>query len=136
MSTKDAALENQETVAEDITAKHTYVLVRKNDRRGMTYDEKNNLRPDPEYQKQRNLLLRSSILWPREVDAKGIPTKKGKIDPFTGKERIPGRYLIRYYDGCTTLFVDDQPKDKDTIEQLVRSTRELFFQSGYLHIYG
>lgn len=108
----------------DVNSKHTYVLSQKSQSRGMTYDDKNNLRPDPEFPKQRNLLLRSSIIWP------------GGKDPFSGSQRAAGKYLIRFYDGCTSLFVDDQPKDRETIDQFVRSTRELLFQSGYIHIYG
>lgn len=123
MNTKELVKE-RENSAEEIVEKHTYMLSSKLEKRGMTYDDKNNPRPDPEYPKQRNLLLRSSIIWP------------GGKDPFSNKERNKGKYLIRYYDGCSTLFVDDQPKDKETIEQLVRSTRELYFMNGYLHVYG
>ena len=58
-------------------------------------------------------------------------------DPFNpNKTRGAGKHLIRYYDGCTTLFVDDQPKEKEIIDQLVASTRELHFINGYLAIYG
>ncbi len=53
-----------------------------------------------------------------------------------GKLRAKGRYPIRYYDGCTTLFVDDQPREKDIIEQFVNQTRDLFFLHGYLYCFG
>lgn len=107
----------------NVDTRHCYVLAVKNEKRGMTYDEKNNLRKDLEYPKQRNVLLRSSVIWP-----------KGTKDPFTGKERAHGKYLIRYYDGCSTLFVDDQPKERETIEQLVRSTKEQYFINGFWYV--
>lgn len=32
------------------------------------------------------------------------------------------RRMLRYYDGCTTIFQDKQPRDKDTIDQLIANT--------------
>ena len=99
-----------------------YVLCMKNEARGRVYDADGRPIKEPEYQKRKNLLLRSSMNWP------------GGPDPFTGKDRRKGRYLIRYYDGCTTLFIDDQPKDPAAIEPMLAGTRELFFNYGYLAI--
>jgi len=108
----------------EVDTRHCYVLAAKNEHRGMVFDDKNRPRPDNEYPRQRNVLMRSSIIWPK--DAK---------DPFVAdKIRTKGRYLIRYYDGCSTLFVDDQPKDKEHIEQLARSTREQYFINGYWYV--
>lgn len=119
----------------DVLAKYTYVLAIKNQVRGRVYDEKGNPRPDPEYPSRRNVLLRSSIVWPADPTSEENP-RQGMKDPWSGKVRKPGRHLIRYYDGCTTLFVDDQPREKDTLDQLINSTRELFFIDGYLAIQG
>lgn len=110
----------------DVAAKYTYALAQKNDARGRVYNAEGIPLKDPEYPPRRNLLLRSSIIWTKDTP-----------DPFNEKKfRAAGKHLIRYYDGCTTLFVDDQPKEKDIIEQLVASTRELHFINGYLSIYG
>src|SRR5690348_6437199 len=125
MPTVEAKSKELELPEIDATAKFTYVLSQKNEKRGMTYDAKNNPLPDPEYPRMRNILLRSSIIWPKDT-----------LDPFSKKPRQARKHLIRYYDGCTTLFQDDQPKDKEQIEQLVRQTRDLYFQNGYLHIFG
>lgn len=114
----------KEQVLPDINTKYAYVLPEKNEKRNNVYDEKGRARPEPEYKPRMNLLLRSSIIWP------------GGKDPFSGKERAKGRYPIRYYDGCSTLFIDDQPKDKETIDQFVNNTRELFFLNGHLYCYG
>ena len=40
------------------------------------------------------------------------------------------RRVIRYYDGCTTIFVDEQPKDKDTIDQFIKQTAQRNFLEG------
>lgn len=108
----------------DINTKYVYVLAEKNEKRGRVYDEMGMPRGENDYKPRRNLLLKSSINW------------LGGKDPFSGKDRRPGRHLIRYYDGCTTLFIDDQPKDKETIDQLVTNTREMSFLHGYISIYG
>ena len=104
--------------------KYTYVLAFKNEARGRVFDENGNKRGDAEYPSRRNVLLRSSIVWPKDTK-----------DPFNpDKPRTAGRHLIRYYDGCSTLFVDDQPRERETIDQLVNSTRDLYFIHGYLEI--
>lgn len=121
---KQAELVDQ--VETKITDKYTYVLSMKNEARGRVYNENGEKIPDQEYPTRKNVLLKSSIVWAKETN-----------DPFIeGKKRKAGRHLIRYYDGCTTLFVDDQPKDKETVEQLLKGTRELYFINGYLAVYG
>lgn len=46
------------------------------------------------------------------------------------------RRIIRYYDGCTSLFVDDQPKEPDTIKQLIKQTRRRVFLEGKFGCFG
>ena len=113
-----------EEVMPNLNTRYAYVLAQKNEPRGRVYDENGNKRDEIEYKPYMNVLLRSSIVW------------NGGKDPFSGKERKAGKYQIRYYDGCTTLFVDDQPREKDTLDALIASTRELNFIHGYLFIYG
>lgn len=122
MSNKVA--DKTEEIMPDLNTRYAYVLAEKNEPRGKVYDELGNPRGEIEYKPYMNVLMRSSIVWP------------GGKDPFSGKERAKGRHQIRYYDGCTTLFIDDQPKEKDTLDALISSTRELTFDNGYLFIYG
>lgn len=49
---------------------------------------------------RRNIILTSQIIWNNQ------------------------RRNIRYYDGCTTIFVDKQPQDKATIDQLIANTNK------------
>lgn len=112
-------------VLDELKRKYVYVLANKNEERGRVYTEDGKPIPDPEFPPRRNLLMRSSIVWP------------GGQDPFNPeKTRKRGKYPIRYYDGCTTLFIDDQPREKEVVEQLINSTRDLFFLNGHLEIYG
>jgi len=90
--------------------------------RGLTYDERGRSRPDPEFGKQKNVPLVSSIIW------------NGGIDPFTNKERPRGRYPTRYYNGCMSLFQDSQPQDREEIEILMNGTQTIFFLHGYLEV--
>jgi hypothetical protein len=46
------------------------------------------------------------------------------------------RRNIRYYDGCTSIFVDEQPKDKEEIDQLIAQTRKRNFLDGKFGCYG
>ena len=113
-----------EQVLPDINTRYAYVLAHKNERRGKVYDENGNPRPEREYKPYMNVLLKSSIIWP------------GGKDPFSGKERAAGKHGIRYYDGCTTLFIDDQPREKDTLDSLIQATREMWFSDGYCYVFG
>lgn len=125
MATKEQIQQEQQKVLEELNKRYVYVLAAKCEPRGMVYDAKTNQPiPDREYPRTRNLLFASSIIW------------EGGEDPFSGKERKAGAYPTRYYDGCTTLFVDDQPKDRETIEQLMVRTRDRLFVDGYLETYG
>lgn len=71
-----------------------------------------------EYKPYQNILLESAIIW----------------DGSDGKPK--GRRQIRYYDGCESIFVDEQPKDKDTIAAFQSATRQIHLQYGYVKVYG
>lgn len=46
------------------------------------------------------------------------------------------RRMIRYYDGCTTIFVDEQPKDREEIKEFIAQTRRRDFLNGKFGAYG
>ena len=124
MSKEVAEQTEVEEIMPDLNTRYAYVLSQKNEPRGRVYDENGNKRQEIEYKPYVNVLMRSSIVW------------DGSKDPFSGQPRAKGRHQIRYYDGCTTLFIDNQPKEKETLDQLIASSRDLTFDFGYLFIYG
>lgn len=71
-------------------------------------------RPEPQksFKPYRNICMTSQIIW------------KGQ------------RRGIRYYDGCDTIFIDEQPKDKDTIEQFIKQTQRKAFIDGKFGCFG
>lgn len=85
----------------------------------------NNVVPHKKFKPTQNIVYTSQIVWP-----------EGLKDPFSGKERKQGRYNLRYYDGCTTLFQDDQNQDRVTIEQFAKQTKERRFLDGKFGCYG
>lgn len=46
------------------------------------------------------------------------------------------RRAIRYYDGCDSIFIDEQPKEKETIDQFIKQTRRREFVDGKFGCYG
>lgn len=46
------------------------------------------------------------------------------------------RVNLRYYDGCDSIFVSQQPKDKDVIDQFIKQTRVRAFMEGKFGING
>lgn len=62
--------------------------------------------PHKEFKPYQNLVMTSQIVW------------KGN------------RRMIRYYDGCSTIFVDKQPKEKELIEQFIKQTAQRNFENG------
>lgn len=46
------------------------------------------------------------------------------------------RTNIRYYDGCESIFISKQPKEKDVIDQLIKQTRPRNFLEGKLGVFG
>ena len=43
---------------------------------------------------------------------------------------------VRYYDGCSSIFMDEQPKDKETIDAFIRQTQRRQFIDGKFGVYG
>lgn len=68
--------------------------------------------PHKPYKPYRNIVMMSMIIW-------------------NGQRRT-----IRYYDGCDSIFVDEQPKDKETIEQFVKQTPRRAFIDGKFGVHG
>lgn len=46
------------------------------------------------------------------------------------------RRMVRYYDGCSTIFVDEQPDDKDTIKEFIEQTQRRNFIDGKFGVRG
>lgn len=90
-----------------------------------------------------------------QLAAENLPTEKPVVDARTNRA-LPhqlfkpsqnlimtsqiiwnnGRIGIRYYDGCESIFVADQPKEKDVIDQYIQQTRRRFFLKGKLVVEG
>lgn len=68
--------------------------------------------PTEQFKPYQNIVLTSQIIW------------KGQ------------RRIIRYYDGCTSIFADEQPKDKEEIDQYIKVTRRREFLKGKFGAYG
>lgn len=43
---------------------------------------------------------------------------------------------VRYYDGCDSIFIDEQPKEKEVIDQYIRQTTRRQFIDGKFGCYG
>jgi hypothetical protein len=68
--------------------------------------------PTPKFKPYLNLVLTSQIIW------------KGQ------------RRIVRYYDGCTSIFADEQPKDKEEINEYIKVTKPRAFLEGKLGVFG
>lgn len=66
----------------------------------------------PKFRPYQNIVMTAQIIW------------KGQ------------RRGVRYYDGCDSIFIDEQPKDKDAIEQFIRQTQRRQFIDGKYGCYG
>jgi hypothetical protein len=94
--------------------KYMFELAQKNQIREMPVIDMNTKReaPHQEFNPYRNIVFTSQIVW------------KGE------------RVIIRYYDGCSTIFAADQPKDKETIDDLIKKTKRRHFGNGKFGVYG
>lgn len=68
--------------------------------------------PHKKFRPYQNLILTSQIVW------------------------NGGRINLRYYDGCESIFVSEQPKEKDVIDQLCQQTKKRAFLEGKLTVDG
>lgn len=98
----------------DPEKKYMFELAVENPQREYPVIDMRTKRPAPhkKFNPYRNIVLTSQIVW------------RGN------------RRMIRYYDGCTTIFSDKQPKDKETIEQFIQQSKTRFFVDGKFGVYG
>lgn len=68
--------------------------------------------PHKPYKPYHNIVFTSSIVW-------------------NGNRRV-----VRYYDGCSTIFQDKQPREKDVIDQLLNQTQRRNFNDGKFGAFG
>lgn len=68
--------------------------------------------PTEKFKPYQNIVLTSQIIW------------KGQ------------RRIVRYYDGCDSIFADEQPKDKEEIDQFIKVTQSRAFLKGKFGAYG
>lgn len=85
---------------------------------------------------------------PREMPIMIVQNNKSSPEPhrkfkpycnlvFTSQIVWKGeRRNLRYYDGCTSIFQDEQSKDKDLISDLIKRTKRRNFLEGKLGVYG
>lgn len=78
----------------------------------MIENNKARLMPHQEYKPYQNIVLTSQIIWNN------------------------ARTVIRYYDGCESIFVSEQPKEKDVLDQLMRQTQPKAFLEGKFGCFG
>lgn len=113
----------------DLNRRYVYELAIKNDRRGRVFDANTSMPiNEEEYKPRVNCLLRSAIVLTKEQAA--------ELSKQEGVDIKAGKTLIEYYDGCTTIFSDFHPKEKDVLETFRKQTRDVIFQKGLLEIYG
>ena len=98
----------------DANKKYMFELAVKNPERELPVINMVTKRPiqHVEFPPYRNIVLSSQIVW-------------------NGQRRN-----IRYYDGCTTIFQDEQPKDKEMIDQYIKQTKKRAFLEGRFGCYG
>lgn len=98
----------------DVNKKYVFEAAVKNPERELPVIDMVTKRPAPhkEFSPFRNIVLTSEIVWEGE------------------------RRIIRYYDGCTTLFADEQPKDKDVIDGLIKRSKKRALIDGKFSCFG
>lgn len=98
----------------DAKKKYVFELVEKIPERELPVIDFQTKRPAPhqDFQPYRNIVLTSQIVWENE------------------------RRTLRYYDGCTSLFVDEQPKEKEIIDQYIKQSKKRIFIEGKFSCYG
>ena len=96
--------------------KYMFELAEQNaEREKPVIDARNNrVEPHQKFKPLQNIVLSSQIVWNGQ------------------------RVNIRYYDGCDSIFVSQQPKEKEIIEQLINQTQKdkYKFLMGKFGVYG
>ncbi len=98
----------------DVAKKYVFTLAARNLEREKPVMDGLTGKPIPheEFKPFQNLVMTSQIVW--------------------NKARVG----IRYYDGCESIFISEQPKEKDLIDQLIQQTKRRHFLKGKLIVEG
>ncbi len=98
----------------DPTKRYVFELANKNaQRESPIINMRTHMRIDnQEFKPYQNIVMSSQIVW------NGARTN------------------LRYYDGCDTIFASDQTKDRESIEQFIKSTTRRSFENGRVAFYG
>lgn len=100
----------------DPKKKYMFELASENDERELpvmiVQNNKATREPHKRFKPYQNLVYTSQIVWNGE------------------------RRNLRYYDGCTSIFQDEQPKDKDLVLDLIKRTKRRAFLEGKLGVFG
>lgn len=94
--------------------KYMFELAEENMPRQLPVIDYRTQRPAPEkkFKPYRNICMTAQIIW-------------------NGQRRG-----IRYYDGCDSIFIDEQPKDKELMEQFIKQTPRRAFIEGKFGCFG
>lgn len=114
------SVSQEDSFSENVNTRYVYELALKNEKRGNVFDDRGRPMPEDEYKPRQNVLLRSAIVLDKDNEF--------------GKPK--GKHLIEYYDGCSSLFSEDHPKDQKTMETFRQSTREVLLNKGRVTVYG
>lgn len=110
----------------DTEKKYMFELAVKNPERDLPVINMRTNRPitHVDFKPYQNIVLSSQVVW----NGRGI----------LSSNIWTGRRMLRYYDGCESIFQDEQPKDKETIEQLIKQTdtSKYAFREGKFGVYG
>lgn len=100
----------------DPKKKYMFELAAENDERELpvmiVQGNKATREPHKKFKPYQNLVYTSQVVWNGE------------------------RRNLRYYDGCTSIFQDEQPKDKDLMLDLIKRTKRRAFLEGKLGVFG
>ncbi len=77
-----------------------------------TEGQKSRIIPTPKFKPYQNIVLTSQIIW------------KGQ------------RRILRYYDGCSSIFADEQPKDRKELDEYIKTTASRAFLEGKFGAFG
>lgn len=100
----------------DVSKKYMFELAEENLERELPVigmiGQKATQEPHKRFKPYQNIVLTSQIIW------------KGQ------------RRGIRYYDGCTSIFIDEQPKEREEIGELIAQTTRRHFSDGKFGCHG